>query len=124
MFRPCTTPMYINNVPKDIIHEMYPPCANINYAKHVHLPICQPCASTNMPTNVHLPIIRYTIHVHHHIILHNPIDEHLNLQQIVLEPATNNVRPCNRVIPSHQTPSHVHFLFPKALQQTNNLLHK
>jgi hypothetical protein len=29
-------------------------------------------------------------------ILHNPIDEHLNLQQIVLEPATNNVRPCNK----------------------------
>jgi hypothetical protein len=35
-------------------------------------------------------------------ILHNPIDEHLNLQQIVSEPAKNNVRPCNRVIPSHQ----------------------
>jgi hypothetical protein len=35
-------------------------------------------------------------------ILNNPIDEHLNLQQIVSEPATNNVRPYNRVIPSHQ----------------------
>jgi hypothetical protein len=57
-------------------------------------------------------------------ILHNPIDEHLNLQQIVSEPATNNVRPCNKVIPSHQTPSHVHCLFPKALQQTHDLLHK
>jgi hypothetical protein len=51
-------------------------------------------------------------------ILHNPIDEHLNLQQIVSEPATNNV------IPAHQTPSHVHCLFPKALQQTHDLLHK
>jgi hypothetical protein len=29
-------------------------------------------------------------------ILHNSIDEHLNLQQIVLEPATNNVRTCNK----------------------------
>ena len=34
-------------------------------------------------------------------ILHNPIDEHLNLQQIVSEPATNNVRPCNRVLYHH-----------------------
>jgi hypothetical protein len=35
-------------------------------------------------------------------ILHNPIYEHLNLQQILLEPTTNNVIPCNIVIPSHQ----------------------
>jgi hypothetical protein len=35
------------------------------------------------------------------IILHNPIDEHLNLQQIVSEPAKNNVRPCNIVLYHH-----------------------
>jgi hypothetical protein len=52
-------------------------------------------------------------------ILHNPIDEHLNLQQTMSEPAINNVRLIQyRVIPSHQTPSHVHCLFPKDLQQT------
>jgi len=48
------------------------------------------------------------------------------------KPVTNSVGTCNkqcqtlqyRVIPSHQTPSHVHCLFPKALQQTRGLLHK
>ena len=48
-------------------------------------------------------------------ILHNPIDEHLNLQQTMSDPATE-------LYHHIKTPSHVHCLFPKALQQTCGLL--
>jgi hypothetical protein len=57
-------------------------------------------------------------------ILHNPIDEHLNLQK-------NNVRshnkPCqtlhHRVIPPHQVAIHVHCLFPKAFPHIRYVFH-
>ena len=70
---PCTSTMYIKNVPKDIIHGMYQPYANMCihwYANHLHLPICQPCASTDMPTmciyqHAKQCIISLMIYLHH-----------------------------------------------------------
>ena len=61
------------------------------------------------------------------ILYHNLALSHLE----PWKPAANSVKTCNkqcqtlqyRVIPSHQTPSHVHCLFPKAFQQTRGLLH-
>ena len=56
-------------------------------------------------------------------ILHNPIDEHLNLQQIVSKPATNNVRPCNKVLYHHiKLQSMCIAFFLKALPHIHGLL--
>jgi hypothetical protein len=57
-------------------------------------------------------------------ILHNTIDEHLNLQQIVSESCNKQCQTLQQsVIPSHQAAIHVHILFLKALPHIRGLLH-
>ena len=63
MFPPCTTPMYINNVPKDIIHEMYPPYANMCIYQYANMFIYQhakQCASINMLNKYHPWVYHHT----------------------------------------------------------------
>ena len=53
---PCTSTMYINNVPKDIINEMYPPYANMCIYQYANMCIYQhvkQCASINMLRKYH-----------------------------------------------------------------------
>ena len=85
---PCTSTMYINNVPKDIIHEMYRPYANMciyQYANMCIYQLFQSCASTNMST---MCIYRYLFLLYHCVI--SPWKP-----TTVSEPTINNVRPCN-----------------------------
>jgi hypothetical protein len=57
-----------------------------------------PAMYTNRSTSIHTHGL---VSCTRDFILHNPIDENLNLQQIVSEPATNNVRPHNKVLYHH-----------------------
>ena len=57
-----------------------------------------PTMYTNRSTSIHTHGL---VSCTRDFILHNPIDEHLNLQQIVSELATNNVRPYNTVLYHH-----------------------
>jgi hypothetical protein len=57
-----------------------------------------PSMYTNRSTSIHTHGL---VSCTRDVILHNLIDEYLNLQQTVSEPSTNNVRPCNKVLYHH-----------------------
>jgi hypothetical protein len=63
MCPPCTTSMYIKNVLKDIIHEMYPPYANMCIYQYANMCIYQhakQCASINMLNKYHPSVYHHT----------------------------------------------------------------
>ena len=56
----------------------------------------------NISTSIHTHgLVPCTQDLFYIITLHNSIQSQENLQQIVSEPATNNVIPCNRVLYHH-----------------------
>jgi hypothetical protein len=80
-----------------------------------------PTMYTNISTSIHTHGLVSCIG---DFILHNPIDEHLNLQQIVSEPTTNNARTCNNVLYHHiKLQSMCIAFFLKALPHIRGLWH-